>query len=103
MATCDHGIVAKIKRVVMERDTYPRRWGLGPRAKLKKQMVAAGKLDKYGKPNASTPSDWVAENPDYTGNNGNDTAAQLAKAAEYVCASAYAWCACLTVVVLFFL
>ena len=30
MATCDHGIVAKIKRVVMARDTYPRKWGLGP-------------------------------------------------------------------------
>ncbi len=27
MATVDHGCVAKIKRVVMERDTYPRRWG----------------------------------------------------------------------------
>ena len=27
MASCDHGVVAKIKRVVMERDTYPRRWG----------------------------------------------------------------------------
>ena len=23
MATCDHGVAAKIKRVVMERDTYP--------------------------------------------------------------------------------
>ena len=31
MASCDHGIVAKIKRVVMERDTYPRKWGLGPK------------------------------------------------------------------------
>ena len=31
MATCDHGVVAKIKRVIMERDTYPRRWGLGPK------------------------------------------------------------------------
>jgi len=30
IATCDHGIVAKIKRVVMARDTYPRKWGLGP-------------------------------------------------------------------------
>ena len=30
IATCDHGIVAKIKRVIMERDTYPRKWGLGP-------------------------------------------------------------------------
>ncbi len=25
MSTCDHGCVAKIKRVIMERDTYPRR------------------------------------------------------------------------------
>ena len=29
MATCDHGCVAKIKRVIMERDTYPRRWVWG--------------------------------------------------------------------------
>ena len=28
MAHCDHGVVAKIKRVIMDRDTYPRRWGL---------------------------------------------------------------------------
>lgn len=40
MATCDHGSVAKIKRVVMERDTYPRRWGLGPTASRKKQLIA---------------------------------------------------------------
>ena len=33
MASCDHGVVAKIKRVVMERNTYPRRWGKGPRVK----------------------------------------------------------------------
>ena len=31
IASCDHGIVAKIKRVIMERDTYPRKWGLGPK------------------------------------------------------------------------
>ena len=31
MAACDHGVVAKIKRVIMERDTYPRKWGLGPK------------------------------------------------------------------------
>lgn len=30
IATCDHGQVAKLKRVIMERDTYPRKWGLGP-------------------------------------------------------------------------
>lgn len=32
MATCDHGLVAKTKRVVMDRETYPRRWKLGARA-----------------------------------------------------------------------
>ena len=36
MASCDHGVVAKIKRVIMERDTYPRKWGLGPKATTKK-------------------------------------------------------------------
>ena len=30
LASCDHGVVAKIKRVLMERDVYPRQWGLGP-------------------------------------------------------------------------
>jgi len=34
MASCDHGVVAKIKRVIMERDTYPRRWGKGPRVRF---------------------------------------------------------------------
>ena len=33
MAACDHGVVAKIKRVIMERDTYPRKWGLGPKVR----------------------------------------------------------------------
>jgi H/ACA ribonucleoprotein complex subunit 4 len=32
IATCDHGVVAKTKRVIMDRETYPRRWGKGPRA-----------------------------------------------------------------------
>ncbi|KAI3471380.1 hypothetical protein Pfo_030744 [Paulownia fortunei] len=58
IATCDHGTVAKIKRVVMDRDTYPRKWGLGPRASMKKKLVAEGKLDKHGKPNESTPAEW---------------------------------------------
>jgi len=61
IATCDHGIVAKIKRVVMERDTYPRKWGLGPVASVKKAMIANGKLDKYGKPNENTPANWSKE------------------------------------------
>ncbi|KAG5549364.1 hypothetical protein RHGRI_014645 [Rhododendron griersonianum] len=58
MATCDHGVVAKIKRVVMDRDTYPRKWGLGPRASMKKKLISEGKLDKHGKPTESTPAEW---------------------------------------------
>jgi H/ACA ribonucleoprotein complex subunit 4 len=45
MVACDHGTVAKIKRVIMERDLYPRRWGLGPVALEKKKMKANGTLD----------------------------------------------------------
>ncbi|GLT95871.1 hypothetical protein SLE2022_135280 [Rubroshorea leprosula] len=59
MATCDHGVVAKIKRVVMDRDTYPRKWGLGPTASMKKKLIAEGKLDKHGKPNDNTPKEWL--------------------------------------------
>merc|ERR1712098_348608 len=55
MASCDHGVVAKIKRVVMERDLYPKKWGLGPKACVKKEMIKQGLLDKYGKPNENTP------------------------------------------------
>eukprot|EP01018_Ginkgo_biloba_P001551 Gb_34541 [translate_table: standard] len=59
IATCDHGVVAKIKRVVMERDTYPRKWGLGPKASMKKKLIAEGILDKHGKPNEKTPQEWL--------------------------------------------
>lgn len=59
MATCDHGVVAKIKRVVMDRDTYPRKWGLGPRASMKKKLIAEGKLDKHGKSTENTPAEWL--------------------------------------------
>lgn len=45
LSSCDHGVVAKVKRCIMERDTYPRRWGLGPVALEKKKMKADGKLD----------------------------------------------------------
>jgi H/ACA ribonucleoprotein complex subunit 4 len=58
MAGCDHGVVATIKRVIMERDTYPRKWGMGPHAQNKKKMVAEGKLDKFGQPNEQTPEGW---------------------------------------------
>ena len=58
MATCDHGIVAKTKRVIMDRETYPKKWGEGPYAKKKKTLISEGKLDKYGKVNDKTPADW---------------------------------------------
>lgn len=58
MACCDHGVVATIKRVIMERDTYPKKWGLGDHAKTKKTMIAQGKLDKYGQPNEQTPEEY---------------------------------------------
>ena len=53
MASCDHGIVCKLKRVIMERDTYPRRWGLGPVAQKKKQLIASGQLEKVAAREAS--------------------------------------------------
>merc|ERR1712150_307806 len=43
MASCDHGVIATIK----------------------KTMVKEGKLDKYGKPNESTPSNWKQGYTDY--------------------------------------
>jgi H/ACA ribonucleoprotein complex subunit 4 len=45
IASCDHGVVAKVKRCIMERDLYPRRWGLGPTAVEKKKLKSDGKLD----------------------------------------------------------
>ena len=71
MVTCDHNSCAKIKRVIMSRDVYPRKWGLGPKVSLhllpsncpsvtilcfvstkaleKKQKIAAGEIPKYSK------------------------------------------------------
>lgn len=66
MSTCDHGVVAKVKRCIMERDLYPRRWGLGPVALEKKKMKADGKLDKFGRPNEATPSKWTSGYQDYS-------------------------------------
>lgn len=59
ISACDHGVVAKTKRVIMDRGTYPRKWGLGPRASQKKHLIQVGKLDKHGKPNPTTPSNWL--------------------------------------------
>ncbi|KAN0125172.1 Pseudouridine synthase [Russula decolorans] len=67
LATCDHGVVAKVKRCIMERDTYPRRWGLGPKAMEKKKMVKDGKLGKHGeKIEGVTPVEWSKDYVDYT-------------------------------------
>ncbi|WFD31259.1 centromere/microtubule-binding protein cbf5 [Malassezia sp. CBS 17886] len=67
LSTCDHGVVAKVKRCIMERDTYPRRWGLGPRALEKKKLVKEGKLDKYGHDIAGvTPESWAKGYVDYS-------------------------------------
>lgn len=55
IATCDHGLVAKLKRVIMERDLYPRQWGKGPVAMERKKLVAQGLLSKFAKPGEVPP------------------------------------------------
>ena len=92
LSTCDHGVVAKVKRCIMERDLYPRRWGLGPIALEKKKMKSDGKLDvsrsltgalsinlltnvqKYGRPNEATPAKWQDEYKDFNAPLENGTA-----------------------------
>merc|ERR1712050_588645 len=59
ISSVDHGCVAIIKRVIMERDTYNMRWGFGPRATDKKKLILAGKLTEKGKPNEKTPRAWL--------------------------------------------
>ncbi|EPT04197.1 hypothetical protein FOMPIDRAFT_1046070 [Fomitopsis schrenkii] len=67
LATCDHGVVAKVKRCIMERDTYPRRWGLGPKALEKKKLIKDGKLGKFGeKIDGVTPAEWSKDYVDYS-------------------------------------
>ncbi|KAK6506926.1 centromere/microtubule-binding protein cbf5 [Arthrobotrys musiformis] len=75
MTTCDHGVVAKIKRCIMERDLYPRRWGMGPTATEKKKLKADGKLDKFGRTNEATPKKWKEKYTDYTAPEGSTAAA----------------------------
>jgi len=59
ISSVDHGCVAIIKRVVMERDTYNMRWGFGPRSSDKKKLILAGKLTEKGRPNENTPRAWL--------------------------------------------
>ncbi|KAJ4423833.1 centromere/microtubule-binding protein cbf5 [Gnomoniopsis sp. IMI 355080] len=82
MTTCDHGVVAKVKRCIMERDLYPRRWGLGPQAAEKKKLKADGKLDKYGRPNEATPAKWTDSYTDYNAPAAEGQEAAKPKAAE---------------------
>jgi H/ACA ribonucleoprotein complex subunit 4 len=58
IATCDHGIVTKTKRVIMDRDVYEKKWKLGPFAKKKEDLKSANQLDKYGRMTDSTPEAW---------------------------------------------
>jgi len=58
IASCDHGIVARTKRVILERDVYEKKWKLGPFAKKKESLKAEGKLDKYGRIGEQTPEIW---------------------------------------------
>lgn len=60
MATVDHGVVAKIKRVIMERDTYPRRWGLGPVAQ-KKKVEGRGKTTTPAKKSEAAAAPIIEE------------------------------------------
>ena len=72
LSTCDHGVVAKVKRCIMERDLYPRRWGLGPVALEKKKLKCRSDVfnrsgqsyDKYGRTNEATPAKWKSEYKD---------------------------------------
>ncbi len=82
MSTCDHGVVAKVKRCIMERDLYPRRWGLGPVAMEKKKLKADGKLDKFGRTNEATPAKWTQSYKDYDPQAGEAAAAPAAALAE---------------------
>jgi H/ACA ribonucleoprotein complex subunit 4 len=58
IATCDHGIVARTKRVIMDRDVYDKKWKLGPFSKKKAELKEQGKLDKYGRLTDQTPEAW---------------------------------------------
>src|SRR6185312_3120449 len=71
------GVVAKIKRVIMERDTYPRRWGLGPKAQQKKQLIKDGRLDKYGRVTEKTPLQWKENYIDYQRTDQSSTSASM--------------------------
>jgi len=57
--TIDHGVACKIKRVIMDRGTYPKCWSTGPVAMEKKRLIKQGLLTEKGKPNDKTPPNWL--------------------------------------------
>lgn len=61
LSTCDHGVVAKIKRCIMDRDTYPRKWGMGPLAQKKKAREKAHGARMYYSGDGSITSDKPTE------------------------------------------
>lgn len=77
MMTCDHGVVAKIIRNIMDREVYPRQWGLGPVAQEKKKLKAAGQLDKYGRMTEATPASWRNNYKDFAGGEQGETSAAV--------------------------
>lgn len=66
----------------MERDLYPRRWGLGPVAMEKKKLKADGKLDKFGRTNEATPAKWQQGYTDYGAADAAAAAANVPAALE---------------------
>jgi len=80
MATCDHGIVARTKRVIMDRDTYDKKWKLGPFAQKKEEFKKDGKLDKFGRIVDKTPEAWkMLFGDSETATNVKDVAKKLGK------------------------
>lgn len=80
IATCDHGIVARTKRVIMDRDTYDKKWKLGPFAQKKEEFKKDGKLDKFGRIVDKTPEAWKMLFGDVdAGTNVKDVAKKLGK------------------------
>jgi H/ACA ribonucleoprotein complex subunit 4 len=59
MLTADHGVAVNVKRVIMDRGTYTRVWGMGPVAREKKRLIETGQLTEGGKPNERTPPNWL--------------------------------------------
>uniref|UniRef100_A0A6P6Y7V0 H/ACA ribonucleoprotein complex subunit cbf5-like n=1 Tax=Dermatophagoides pteronyssinus TaxID=6956 RepID=A0A6P6Y7V0_DERPT len=59
IASVDHGVVASIKRNLMDRDVYTNRWGFGQRSALKKDLIQKGLLDSKGRVTDKTPLSWI--------------------------------------------